>query len=297
MSDAIWINDFNILFKKDRVMEFFPMKEQSHEERINAIVRLSLYISILLAVYHSNAKYFAIFGFFLVFTSIIYKHHPELNPKVIGTTLQQQTQEKVQKQFLKETTSPQLNNFTPSLGLSNDDIENLENEVRPDSLSATCTKPTLDNPFMNVTMKDYMNLDESGRIVDRPPACDPNDPEIKKMMDGSFNNNLYKDVSDVFGKMSSQRNYFTMPSTTVPNNREAFQKWLYLNPKTCKEDQDRCVNYEDLRSNRFVMPNPEQNPVSSKKLNPANDSNSLAAENAGLSKSNSIQSDNKGAIQ
>ena len=27
-----------------------------------------------------------------------------------------------------------------------------------------------------------------------------------------------------------------MPATTIPNNRDKFQKWLYDIPKTCKED-------------------------------------------------------------
>lgn len=295
MSDPIWLNDFNILFKQERVMEFFPTKEQTHEERVNAIVRLSLYISILLSIYHSNLKFFAIFVFFLAFTSVVYKHHPDLNTNLKkDETLRQQVQNKVEKNLEEEKGNPHLNNFTPMLGLRHGGIEKLENEVRPDNASKTCTKPTIDNPFMNVTMKDYMNLNENGQIVDRPPACDPSDPDVKKMMDESFNNNLYKDVSDVFGKMSSQRNYFTMPWTTIPNNRESFQNWLYLNPKTCKEDQDKCLNYEDIRGKRPIFVNAERNPVSSKKFNPANDSDSHAIENAGLK--DAIKSDNKGAI-
>jgi hypothetical protein len=279
MSDQLWINDFNILFKRDRIMEFFPTKEQTHNERINAIVRLSLYISILLAIYHSNIKFFAIFGFFLAFTSILSKDESKLKVESKGK-LQIDTENKAQGKFLEELTVPHLNNFTPSLGLR---VENLENEVRGDAVAAgeKCTKPTIDNPFMNFTMKDYMNLDDNGRIVDRAPACDPNDPDVKKMIDNSFSNNLYRDVSDVFGKTSSQRNYYTMPWTTVPNNRELFQNWLYLNPKTCKEDQDYCTPFEDLRNKKQILPNPEVNPFSTKKLNPANDSDSQVIGNAG----------------
>ena len=66
MPDPIWSQDFNVLFKPERLMEFFPTKEQTNEERVNAIVRLSLYVSIGLVVYHSNAKFFAIFLFWKV---------------------------------------------------------------------------------------------------------------------------------------------------------------------------------------------------------------------------------------
>jgi hypothetical protein len=265
MSDPLWINDFNVLLKRDRLMEFFPAKDQTNEERVNAIVRLSLYVSIGLAVYHSNAKFFAIFLFFLIFTFIIYRHHPDMKPKSEkAPSIQEKVQAEVEEKAKAEQFNPKLNNFVPLLGLRGKQ-ENLEEETRPDDTDGKCTKPTIDNPFMNVTMKDYMNFDENGSVVNRPPACDPNDPEIKKMMDNTFSNNLYRDVSDVFGKQSSQRNYFTMPWTTIPNKQDEFARWLYLSPKTCKEDQDYCLRYEDIRSKRFVMPNPERNPVSSKK--------------------------------
>ena len=72
----------------------------------------------------------------------------------------------------------------------------------------------------------------------------------------------------MFGKLNSQRNFYTTPSTTIPNDRESFQKWLYNTPQTCKENQEFCnsLNYENLRSNRFIFPEPEQNPITSKKL-------------------------------
>ena len=266
MSDPIWIHDFQILFQKERVMEFFPVKEQTTEERVNAIVRLSLYESIGLAAYHSNAKYFSIFIFFLFFTFVIYRHHPTVISKSTkAPTLAEKAQKDVQNSAKEEKFEAKLNNFTPSFGLRSEK-EQLEVEDRPDDTDGKCTEPTIDNPFMNVTMKDYMNFDENGFVIDRPPACDPNDPKIKKKMDNAFSNNLYRDVSDVFGKTSSQRNYFTMPWTTIPNKQDEFARWLYLSPKTCKEDQDNCLRYEDIRSKRFIMPNPHRNPVSSKKL-------------------------------
>ena len=280
MTDQIWTNDFNILFKKERMMEFFPMKEQTHEERVNAIVRLSLYISILLAIYHSNIKFFAIFGFFLVFTSIIYRHHNEssMNELVHSKSFQKKTEEK----FIQEKSNPHLNGFVPSFGLhNNDDNSNRIEKLENNSLTSLCTKPTIDNPFMNVTMKDYMNLDKNGRVIDRPPACDPNDPEIKKLIDESFNNNLYKDVSDVFGKINSQRQFVTMPYTQIPNKQDEFARWLYLNPKTCKEDQDKCLLYEDIKNKRQIMPNPERNPISSKKFNPINEFDNQTIQNSG----------------
>lgn len=284
-SDPIWIDDFNILFKKERLTEFFPCKIQSNEERLNSIVRLSLYSSIVLCIYHSDPKYSSIFIFILFFTYIIYKHNPKINNKTtkinkIDLTTQQQAQVEAERLASDPLNDLSLNNFTPSLGLNASKkhlgtlvsengnttqgvgiIEQFEGE-RHGEKSGTCTAPTVDNPFMNATMKDYMNFDKDGSIVDRPPACDPSSPSVKNEIETNFNNNLFKDVNDVFGKSNSQRQFFTMPWTQIPNDRESFQQWLYLSPATCKENQDNCLRSEDLRSNRFIMPNPLRNPNS-----------------------------------
>lgn len=252
-SDPIWIDDFQILFKLDRLKEFFPTKKQSNEERLNSIIRLSFYISILLCIYHSNIKYSSIFIFMLIFTFVIYRHHPkgtnnELLDK-INLSNQQQIQLDTEQKAKTELENPHLNNFTPSLGLNESVIEKLENPTD------ICTKPTIENPFGNFTMADMMTFDTKGNILDKPPACDASDPVIKKEIDDAFNNNLFRDTNDLFGKMNSQRNFYTMPWTEVVNDRDSFQKWLYLNPATCKENQDNCLNYEDLRTKRFTPSN------------------------------------------
>ena len=231
MSDLFWIDNYKILYDTNKLTEFFPTKDQSTEERLNSIVRLLFYISIILAIYHSNFKYLCIFIFGLFLTWIIYSKKDKSND----------------------------DNDDPYL------IENLEVNIS-NPKPKKCVKPTLDNPFMNATMKDYMHFDENGNTVDRPEACDPNDPIIKKDIDHNFNNNLYTDVSDVFGKMNSQRQFYTMPSTTIPNDRESYAKWLYDSPQTCKENQDRCLKYEDTRAKRYIFPDPTKNPIDTKKL-------------------------------
>jgi hypothetical protein len=233
MTDPFWYKEPSIIFKSERLTEFFPSQDQSLEERLNAIVRLALYSSIILYFYHSDIKYLFIVIATIIFTFYIYQNKPTLI----------QTEDEKTEEHLEDEKK----------------VEKLENEK--------CTMPTIDNPFMNVTMKDYLNTDsETGKIIDRPVACDTSDPEIKKQIDKLFDNNLYKDVNDIFGKMNSQRQFFTMPSTSIPNKQDEFAKWLYLNPKTCKEDQDYCAPFEDLRAKRPIFVDPMQNPVETKRL-------------------------------
>jgi hypothetical protein len=258
-SDPIWIHDPMILIR--RYTEFFPIKSHTREERINALVRMSLYISIVLSIYFSNTKYFLVFIFFIFLSLLTY------SPKSCNI----ESESFVNNPDGPTGTGPTGTGPTGTGPTGTGPTGTGPTGTGPTGTGPTgtgCTSPTMDNPFMNATMKDYLNVDDNGDIINRPPACNTSNPDIKKQIDQQFNNNLYIDVSDLFGKLNSQRNFYTMPSTTIPNDRENFQKWLYNTPQTCKENQDFCnsLNYENLRSNRFIFPEPEQNPITSKKL-------------------------------
>ena len=246
-SDPFWYNDMSILIESNRLTEFFPTKNQTLEERFNALVRLSLYCSIILYYYNKNYKYLSVFIGALLITYFVYTNNPEND---------------------KQDTDIDKNNNKGTLNFSGGGTLNAERVsgggtfIEGLSNDEECTLPTLDNPFMNVTMKDMLNIDPKN--PGRPKACDTTNPEFKKKMDEMFNHNLFKDVNDVFGKMNSQRQFYTMPNTTIPNAQDDFAKWLYLNPKTCKEDQDYCLRYEDIRAKRPVFVDPTKNPVSSK---------------------------------
>ena len=73
-SNKIWIDDFNVLFEKDKLLTFLPIEGLSKEEKINSIVRFSLYLSVLLVLAKNNYKYIYIFLITLGVTYFLYKH-------------------------------------------------------------------------------------------------------------------------------------------------------------------------------------------------------------------------------
>lgn len=99
------------------------------------------------------------------------------------------------------------------------------------------TLPSPRNPFMNVL------IDEIKYNPKRPEAASVDNATVKSTMDDYFRVNWFSDPTDVFGKSQSQRQFITMPSTTIPNDRKSFQEWLYKIPgKTCKEGgREACV--------------------------------------------------------
>ena len=67
--DKFWADDLYILFRKDRILEFFVTQDQSTSEKLNSIARFGIYASILLSMYHSDFKYLTlcILTFFITY--------------------------------------------------------------------------------------------------------------------------------------------------------------------------------------------------------------------------------------
>ena len=63
---------------------------------------------------------------------------------------------------------------------------------------------------------------------------------LKDLNGKSLNRQTMRDVGDLYGKSNSQRQYYTAPSTTIPNEQTKFAKWLYQTSSTCKEDTKYC---------------------------------------------------------
>jgi hypothetical protein len=99
--------------------------------------------------------------------------------------------------------------------------------------------PNKNNPFMNVLLTDH---------PERPPAADHDLPQIKQQVNQHFSHGLYRDANDIWDKNNSQRQFYTNPSTTVPNDRDSFMKWCWKTPNTCKDgNPSRCMRFEDVR--------------------------------------------------
>lgn len=99
-----------------------------------------------------------------------------------------------------------------------------------------CTKPTSENPFGNILINEYVDDPM------RPPACPVED--VEDDMKDKFVEGLYRDVGDVYERENSQRQFFTMPNTSIPNDQASFAKWLFFQNSNCKSDKSVCTGFE-----------------------------------------------------
>jgi hypothetical protein len=207
--DTLWINDPVVLL--DKPFDFYPSNKDSFNTKMNALMRLSVYISVVLIIYYSNAK-----PLLMVLTTGI---------------------------------------ITVYLSKQKEPLVNTKDKFEEES--KTNTVPTKDNPMMNFTVADLLNTDEKGSINPKLPIIDPLIPENAKEITDKSHQDMYRDVTDVFDKKLTDRQFYTMPITNEIDDRETWQKWCYNTPASCKEDSI-CYKYEDLRANRPEFPIPKE---------------------------------------
>jgi hypothetical protein len=187
--DKFWLEDPNILIHKNRLVEFSPTYDMTIVEKLNSIVRLSVYVGIILTMVKRKFIYMYIPIVIMGFTCLVYKTHDNIYEDY-----------------------------------------NIQPAVCKDTVK---TEPTVDNPFMN------FNQITSNRNKNPAPILHDN-PNVQKDIKDKFNFNLYRDVSDMYDRNNSQREFYTMPVTEAVNNQTEFANWLYNTGPTCKEKTINC---------------------------------------------------------
>ena len=194
----IWFRDPSVLYDKEQLLQFIPDQSMSFPEQINAIMRFAIYFTVIVFFVKHDVRIL----YFPVFVGCI-------------TWLVYTVEEKREKDKM-------------------DVMERLAINQNPNN-KRFCTKPTRNNPFMNVLMNEYKEFPS------RPEACNVESGRTKRMMKTQFDTHAIRDVDDVFEKKSSDRQFYTVASTTIPNNQVEFANWLYALPPTCKENNVKCI--------------------------------------------------------
>lgn len=200
-----WYDKPSILWDRGSITEIFPSRRFDIVRKLNAIVRLLFIYSLLIYAYKRNINVFAYPLVGMIITWIIHRKQIDIRKKTI----------------IDKSVEGTLQDLT-----------------KINDLSTQCRVPNKENPFMNPKLTDY------GNNKPPPPRACPsyNNVGIQRRVEELFNEDLYRDVTDIFGKKNSQRQYYTVPGSQVPNDQGSFAQWLYGRPPTCKEgNQIACL--------------------------------------------------------
>ena len=116
-----------------------------------------------------------------------------------------------------------------------------------------CTQPTRDNPMGNVLLSDYVDNPK------RPAACYY--PTVKDKVKKFLNQGTPTDQADVYSSRNQAfRAFYSMPSTTIPNDQTGFAKAAYGSAvdRVCRSDDGACYPNDASMFGQSRMPELQQ---------------------------------------
>lgn len=215
-----WFDNPNILFDPKHILEFFPTEHMIYEQKLNAITRTILVLTIIVFFVTKNVRVIivSLMTGFAVF--LLHYYHEKEKERAIIKKLSLETKE----------------------GFDNPAVDYLtENGVNISS--NVFSEPNSSNPFNNVLNTD---IDFDPNRKPAPPAfnsivnnnilnqakqlvvdANPDQPDIA--------DKLFKDLGDQFVFEQSLRPFNSNAVTTVPNDQDAFAEFCYGSMISCKE--------------------------------------------------------------
>jgi len=233
-----WINEPSILLNKDYILQVWPSSKMSYEEKLNAISRLVIILTVLGFVLTMNKSILLIGVVTLVVIFAMYKMRKQ----------------KVTKDMLDGSKE----------GFSGIDVKNQqETIINPDTL-----KSYLKSEFMPVNKKNPLGNVLLTEIMDNPtrkPAPPSFNTEVyedinvstKKMVQSlnpgikNTNKQLYGDLGEQFEFDQSQWSFYSTPNTKIPNDQGAFADYLYGDMPSCRDGNAFACVQDNIRYNLY----------------------------------------------
>ena len=225
MTIQFWSNDPTLLFNKEYIFELWPINNMCYEQKLNAISRLIILITILGYIFTMSTRVLVVGLLTLVVIFILFNMRKK----------------KITKEFVNEGFKVEGNEVTGIF----DKSKNIVNPVTLQSvLKSEFKEGTKKNPFSNVLLTQIM--DDPNR-KSAPPSFNVDvDENITKnvkrsvqMMNPGINNTnkqLYSSLWDNFELDQSDRVFYSTANTRIePGDQSSLGQYLYGNMPSSKE--------------------------------------------------------------
>jgi len=207
-----WSENPNILLKKDYVFEFFPTDEMSYSQKLNAITRTIILLTLISYIYTQQTRILVI-GIITI-TAIYFLY----------------TYRCMEKKRIEEFENPALevlkNAKFDSVGIFDTptSVNPLSNVLLPDIDFNPNKKPA--PPTMSEETKSLI-LENAKQLV---AEANPGQPDIVEK--------LFTGLGDKLNFEQSMQQFVSNPATTIPNDQTAFAEFCYGNMISCKEGNE-----------------------------------------------------------
>ena len=220
MTIQFWSNEPTILFNKEYIFELWPTTNMCYEQKLNAITRLIILITILGYILTTSKRILVVGSLTLLIIFILF-------------TLRKQ---KITKEILSEG----FNTLDNTKKNKEENFDSYTDPITLDTvLKSNFKEGTRKNPFSNVLLTQIVDNPERKSA---PPAFNVDVDEditknIKKavqMMNPEIKNTdkqLFGDLYQNFQLDNSNRVFFSTPNTRIENDQSAFAQYLYSDLK------------------------------------------------------------------
>lgn len=235
MTTPFWLNEPTILFNKEYVLQIWPTNTMTFEEKLNAISRIIIAMTILGFIFTRNYNILIIGIITLIIIFSIYK----LRKQNIVNSL-------IKKEGFSINSSPKMTS----------------NPVTLETVLRTDFHPTTKkNPFGNVLLTDI--TDNPNKLA-AAPSFNPDVYEdinaaVKKqtqMLNPDIintNKQLYGDLKDNYDLDNSMMRFYSTANSRIANDQGAFSKWLYGNMPSSKSSGPDGAFQRVADSYRYIL--------------------------------------------
>tara|TARA_E500000331_G_scaffold149039_1_gene145048 strand:- start:8194 stop:8862 length:669 start_codon:yes stop_codon:yes gene_type:complete len=204
-NDIFWLNDPMLLINSKTITQLWPNKNMSDVQKLNSLVRLVIFLTIILFVLFQNTSHIYS-GVLTIFTICLYYFF-----------------------FLKEKKV--------------EPYEGFESNIKADKKKVQFEKIKDKNPMNNVLVTDYTGNPnkKSAPPAYEPNVVEEINKQTKSFIKSSNSTNtdidkrLFKDLGDNYMFEDSMHRFISNPSTTNPNDQEGFAKFCYGDMVSAKE--------------------------------------------------------------
>lgn len=215
MTIQFWTNDPTVLFNKEYIFELWPTSEMCYEQKLNAITRLIILITILGYVSTMSQRILVIGFLTLAVIFVLFKMRKQ---KLTSAMIQEGFGDNISPSVLKQKPKSITNPVTLETVL-NDEFK--EGNKR--------------NPFSNVLLTQ---INDEPERKSAPPSFNVGvDEDITKNIKRTVqmlnpgikntNKQLYPDLWENFQLDQASRVFYSTPNTRVENDQGAFAQFLY----------------------------------------------------------------------
>jgi hypothetical protein len=243
MSTQFWTNEPTILLNKEYIFDLWPTSNMNYEQKLNAITRLIILITILGYILTSSIRILVAGIVTIVVIFVMYKMRKQ----------------KLTSEIMKEGFKITGNEGS---GLYGDKTKTITNpETLQSALKSEFKLGNKKNPFSNVLLTDIM--DDPDRKA-APPSFNPEvDVDITKNIKKSVqfmnpgikntNKQLYGELWENYELDQSNRAFFSTANTRVVNDQGAFSQFLYGNMPSAKGNSVEDNLQREKDSYRYTL--------------------------------------------